>query len=206
MRVALKQRKKDLVDARLDSRTRLLRTRALLYGALPLGSVAVATALTSALWRYIQPSATPLFFLAVMTSALYGGVAAGWITTVASTASIAFWFMAPTHSFNVGTDDGFRLVAFGAVAVLTNSIAAARNRAQEQQRRLIEELREANARIQTLSDLLPICPHCKRVRTADAEWKPLQRYLDEAPNLRVTHALCADCATREYPEFQASRP
>jgi K+-sensing histidine kinase KdpD len=177
----------------------------LLYVALPLGSVAGATTLTSVLWPYIQPSATPLFFLAVMTSALYGGVVAGSVATAASTASIAFWFMAPARSFNIGTDDAFRLVAFGAVALLTNSIAAARNRAQEQQHRLIAELRSANARIQTLSDLLPICPHCKRVRTTDAGWKPLQQYLDEAPNLRMTHALCPDCATREYPEFQPGR-
>src|SRR3954463_4248276 len=95
----------------------------LLYVALPLGSVAGATALTSVLWPYIQPSATPLFFVAVMTSALYGGVVAGGVATAASTAAIAFWFMVPTRSFSIGTDDAFRLVAFGAVAVLTNSIA-----------------------------------------------------------------------------------
>ena len=174
--------------------------------ALPFGSVAAATALTWVLWPYVQPSATPLFFLAVMTSALYGGVVAGSVATAAATASIAFWFMVPALSFGIGSDDAFRLVAFGAVAVLTNSIAAARNRAQEQQHQLIADLRAANARIQTLSDLLPLCPHCKRVRTTDAGWTSLQQYLDEAPNLRVTHALCPDCATREYPEFQAAGP
>jgi K+-sensing histidine kinase KdpD len=178
---------------------------AMMYVVLPLGSVAGATALTSVLWPYVQPSATPLFFLAVMASALYGGAVAGSVATAASTASIAFWFMAPALSFSIGSDDVFRLIAFGSAAVVTNSIAAARNRAEEQQRRLIAELRAANKRIKTLSDLLPICPHCKRVRTADTSWKPLQQHLEEASDLRMTHALCPDCASHAYPEFQPVR-
>jgi len=171
--------------------------------ALPLVSIAVATALTWLLWSYIQPSSTPLFFIAVMTSSLYGGAVAGLIATLASTAVIAFMFMPPRFSFDIGADDAFRLIMFGVVALMTNSIAAERKRAAAQQQRLIDELREANARIQTLSDMLPICPHCKRVRTNETNWQSLEAYLDEAPDLRVSHALCPQCARRLYPEFHA---
>jgi K+-sensing histidine kinase KdpD len=177
-------------------------TRPVRQLVIPLGSVGVATGLTWLLWPYIQPSSTPLFFIAIMASSIYGGRLAGLTSTCLSTAVIAFLFMSPRFSFKIGTDDAFRLIVFGVVAVLTNSIAAERKRAEQQQQRLIDELRNANARIQTLSDLLPICPHCKRVRTHD-RWTPLQIYLDEAPDLRVSHALCPDCSAQIYPEFHA---
>ncbi len=177
--------------------------RVLKLVAWPAGSVAAATALTLVLWPYIQPSSSPLFFVAVMASSLYGGLAAGLMATAASAASTAFFFMTPRFTFDVGTDDLFRLAVFAVAAVVTSSIAAQRNRAEAAQRRLIGELREANSRIQTLSDLLPICPHCKRVRSAETTWLPLDRYLDEAPDLRVSHALCPECKVRDYPEYQA---
>ena len=90
---------------------------------------------------------------------------------------------------------------FGGVALLMNSMAAERKRAAGQQQRLIDELRDANARITTLSDMIPICPHCKRVRTSGSGWTSLQAYLDEAPDLRISHALCPQCARSVYPEF-----
>jgi K+-sensing histidine kinase KdpD len=170
---------------------------------IPLGSVAVATTLTWVLWLYVQPSSTPLFFIAVMASSLYGGVLAGAIATCASTAAIAYLFMEPRFSFDIGPDDAFRLIMFGVVALMTNSMAAERRRVGAQQRALIAELQDANARIRTLSDLLPVCPHCKRVRTTDTTWQPLERYLEDAPDLRVSHALCPQCARTVYPEFTA---
>jgi hypothetical protein len=88
------------------------------------------------------------------------------------------------------------------VASVANS-AAQRRRVEARQRTLIAELQEANARIRTLSDVLPVCPHCKRVRTTDTKWQTLERYLEEAPDLRVSHALCPQCARTVYPEFHA---
>ncbi len=51
---------------------------------LPVGACALATLITWKLWPFIQPSASPLYFLAVMISALYGGVVAGLVATVLS--------------------------------------------------------------------------------------------------------------------------
>jgi K+-sensing histidine kinase KdpD len=64
---------------------------------IPLGSIALATVLTWVLWPYVQPSSTPLFFVAVMASALYGGVVAGLMTTILSTAVIAVLFAGPPN-------------------------------------------------------------------------------------------------------------
>jgi hypothetical protein len=88
---------------------------------------------------------------------------------------------------------------------LTSWIALQRNRVDEQQRRLVAELQSANARIRTLSDMLPICPDCRRVRVGESipEWKTVETYLAETPELQLSHTLCPDCSARHFPEFHA---
>lgn len=172
---------------------------------LPVGGCALATLITWKLWPFIAPSASPLFFLAVMVSALYGGVAAGLIATVLSAATTAYFFMTPQFSIAIDHSDIFRLFVFAAVALLTSWIALQRNRTDEEQKRLLVELRTANARIRTLSDMLPICPDCRRVRVGEEipEWKTVETYLAETQELQLSHALCPECSARHFPEFHA---
>jgi K+-sensing histidine kinase KdpD len=169
---------------------------------LPTTITAAATVLTLWIWPNIRPTASPLFFLAVMISSIYGGVTAGLLSAALSTVATAYFFMSPEFSFRIeSTADVFRLMVFGMVALLTNSIAAERNRAEADQRQLIDDLRLANSRIRILSDLLPTCPDCKRVQVS-SEWKSLERYLAETPGLQISYALCPDCSARNFPEFQ----
>jgi K+-sensing histidine kinase KdpD len=172
---------------------------------LPILATALATAVTWILWPHIRPSASPLFFLAVMASSVYGGILAGLIATVLAGMSTAYFFMTPQFSVSIDPADIFRLVVFASVALLTNSIAAERNQTEREQRRLVEELRAANAHIRTLSDLLPLCPYCRRVRVgnSDGGWKSVESYLAETPELQVSHAVCPDCSARHLPEFHA---
>ena len=170
---------------------------------LPIGACALAALITWKLWPFIQPSASPLFFLAVMVSALYGGVVAGLIATLLSGVTTAYLFMTPQFSMAIDHSDIFRLIVFAAVALLTSWIGFQRNRTDEQQRRLVAELRTANARIRTLSDMLPICPDCRRVRVGEEipQWKTVETYLAETPELQLSHALCPECSARHFPEF-----
>jgi K+-sensing histidine kinase KdpD len=172
---------------------------------LPVGACGIATLITWVLWPFIQPSASPLFFLAVMVSALYGGVAAGMISTLLAAVATAYLFMTPQFSLAIDPSDIFRLIVFAAVALLTSWIALQWNRSNEEQRRLVAELRTANARIRTLSDMLPICPDCRRVRVGETapEWKSVEAYLSGTPELQLSHALCPECSARHFPEFQA---
>jgi K+-sensing histidine kinase KdpD len=172
---------------------------------LPIGSCALASLITWKLWPFIQPSASPLFFLAVMVSALYGGVIAGLIATVLSAVATAYLFMTPQFSVAIGHSDIFRLVVFAAVSLLTSWVALQRNRVDAEQRRLVAELQSANARIRTLSDMLPICPDCRRVRVGESvpEWKSVETYLAETPELQLSHTMCPDCSARHFPEFHA---
>lgn len=172
---------------------------------LPFASTAFATGITWVLWPYIRPSASPLFFLAIMASSVYGGILAGLVATVLAGTITAYLFMPPTFSLSVDSGDVFRLLVFASVALLTNSIAAERNRTEQDQRRLLDELRAANARIRTLGDMLPVCPDCKRVRVGeeDTGWRTVESYLAETPELQMSHALCPDCSARHFPEFHA---
>jgi hypothetical protein len=50
-----------------------------------------------------------------------------------------------------------------------------------------------------LTDALPICMGCKKVRDADL-WLQVEAYLDNHLDLRFSHGLCPECSRRLYPE------
>ena len=52
-----------------------------------------------------------------------------------------------------------------------------------------------------LRRLVPICCHCKRVRTDDAYWQSVEQYLQERFDTRCSHGICPDCARRVYPDY-----
>ena len=67
---------------------------------------------------------------------------------------------------------------------------------------------EHDARVtaeQTLSELkllrgiIPICMHCKKVRTEGNDWQQIERYVHEHSDAKFSHGLCPDCAQTHYP-------
>jgi len=62
--------------------------------------------------------------------------------------------------------------------------------------RAIESLRSGVKRIETLEALLPLCAWCKRVRTEEGIWKPVEQYLRDKGAPEATHGICPDCAAR----------
>jgi hypothetical protein len=58
---------------------------------------------------------------------------------------------------------------------------------------------------QTLSELkmlrgiIPICMHCKKVRTERNDWQQIERYVHEHSDAKFSHGLCPDCARTHYP-------
>jgi PAS domain-containing protein len=51
-----------------------------------------------------------------------------------------------------------------------------------------------------LTDALPICMGCKKVRDDDL-WLQIEAYLDSHPDLKFSHGLCPDCSKRLDPSF-----
>jgi signal transduction histidine kinase/CheY-like chemotaxis protein len=129
------------------SRTRAAWRRALPGIAVALVSVAAATALTAALWPLVTPSATPLFFAAVVVSSWFGGMRPGLLATVLSVLLTEAYFLPPMFGIDFGT--AVRAASFVTVAVLVASLyeraRASQRRSEELARAREDLLREEQA-------------------------------------------------------------
>lgn len=56
-------------------------------------------------------------------------------------------------------------------------------------------------KIAKLSDLLPICANCKKVRDDQGYWNQIEAYLAEHSKTEFSHSICPDCARELYPEL-----
>jgi signal transduction histidine kinase len=115
-------------------------------------AVLVATAATVVIKPWVEPSLSLLFFPAVMIPALYGGYGPALLATFLSTVSLAYFFIPPVNSFQIGVDDAIRLVVFAAVSCATAWLGSARRRAEASQRRSLNELEHAVATLRKVSD------------------------------------------------------
>jgi hypothetical protein len=73
--------------------------------------------------------------------------------------------------------------------------------AQEQQERLISDLRTAMANVKTLRGLLPICASCKKIRDDRGYWNQLETYIHKHSEAQFSHGLCPDCIQQLYPDL-----
>jgi hypothetical protein len=67
---------------------------------------------------------------------------------------------------------------------------------------LIRELQEALAKVKTLSDMLPICAGCKKIRDDKGYWNQLEDYISEHSEALFTHGLCPACLEKAYAEVE----
>ena len=73
--------------------------------------------------------------------------------------------------------------------------------AERARERLIGELSDALSQVKTLSGLIPICAHCKRIRGDDGYWQQVEQYVEEHTDADFSHGLCNDCIRTLYPEL-----
>ncbi len=55
--------------------------------------------------------------------------------------------------------------------------------------------------VRTLRGLIPICAHCKRVRTDVGDWQQIERYVREHSEAEFSHGVCPECMRENYGEF-----
>lgn len=59
---------------------------------------------------------------------------------------------------------------------------------------LHRDLDKAHEEIRTLSGMLPMCAGCKKIRNEqNGQWEPLEKYLTDHSEAKVSHGLCPDC-------------
>ncbi len=77
---------------------------------------------------------------------------------------------------------------------------AMRKIAEQVREDLILELKDAIAKIKTLTGLIPICAWCKKIRDDKGYWKKVETYIREHSDASFTHGICPDCLKKESPE------
>jgi hypothetical protein len=69
----------------------------------------------------------------------------------------------------------------------------------------IEFQKKKEKQIQNLETLLPLCAWCKKYRSENGEWKPIEKYLQESGAPAVTHGICPECASKQMDIAQSRK-
>lgn len=69
-----------------------------------------------------------------------------------------------------------------------------------ERKQALTDLRRALDDVRKLEGLLPICSHCKAIRTEDGSWQRLEEYIDQRSEVTFSHGVCPSCEGRYYPE------
>jgi two-component system, LuxR family, sensor kinase FixL len=111
---------------------------AVLKYSLAVSSVAFAVIIT----HLFRPDVlySPLFFLAIMLSAWFGGFGPGLVAALLSTLSINYFFLHPIHTVQFEFSDLPKILVFFVSALLASSWSAAKSRAETMLRRARDEL------------------------------------------------------------------
>jgi hypothetical protein len=86
------------------------------------------------------------------------------------------------------------LWTFGFILLVNQRLAVERNET-------ISRLQLALDQIKTLTGILPICAHCKKIRGDEGYWEQLEGYMSKHTEVEFTHGICPSCANAHFPEF-----
>ena len=64
-----------------------------------------------------------------------------------------------------------------------------------------ENLQKAMAEVKSLSGLLPICSHCKKIRDDSGYWNQMESYISQHSGAQFSHGICEECLQKHYPEY-----
>ena len=69
----------------------------------------------------------------------------------------------------------------------------------DEDKRVIDYLSE----VKTLRGFVPICSHCKSIKNEKDEWHPIEHYLGQENEAKLSHGICPACIKDLYPEIQS---
>jgi len=76
-----------------------------------------------------------------------------------------------------------------------------RKQAEAEREKLVKKLQSALEEVNTLSGLLPICSHCKKIRDDKGYWTQIESYIHEHSGAEFSHSICQECAKKYYPDM-----
>lgn len=63
---------------------------------------------------------------------------------------------------------------------------------------LLEELKEKVDKVATLSGMLPICAHCKKIRDDRGYWERVEAFISKHAGTAFSHGICPECYDKHY--------
>lgn len=92
--------------------------------------------------------------------------------------------------------------------ILISPIFETIKRNEENQRRLVSELKntlaelqDAHSKVKLLNGFLPICASCKKIRDDKGYWNQIEAYIRDHSEAEFSHGICPQCARELYPEY-----
>ncbi len=77
-----------------------------------------------------------------------------------------------------------------------------RKLAEEEREKLVNELKDAAAKIKTLNGMLPICSYCKKIRDDKGYWERVETYISKHTDTVFSHGMCPECAKKALHELE----
>ena len=65
-------------------------------------------------------------------------------------------------------------------------------------------LQQSLEEVRLLTGLIPICMHCKNIRSDEGFWRTVERYVENNSNARFSHCICPPCLEEHYGEMMVS--
>lgn len=63
---------------------------------------------------------------------------------------------------------------------------------------IIDHVRRQAQEIKILRGILPICMTCKKIRTPEKKWLPVEAYITKNSEAKFSHTFCPDCGEKFY--------
>jgi hypothetical protein len=216
-----------------SGRLPLLGIRALMIGVLAWGLISVVRARSSRLFEQrllIATGAAVLIELALRLLRPRDNISPVWLEIVLVLGCYAIVPNRPVYQaivamtlsvgtslilvfYNVGVKAADRtgiiltLVIANAVGIVASRERVARQRREEEawrnERDAKLELQRAHSEIRILRGLLPVCSHCRRIRTEAGAWQAMERFVAEHSEAQFSHGFCPDCMAEHYPDLNA---
>jgi hypothetical protein len=151
----------------------------------------------------VLDATTPLSLAVWILQVVLVWVATSWATRrqIVAVAAVCATFIvigcwwSPKTGPLTWVDASNLLLGLGTVSALTHSCL--RRMATEDARR--NAARELGKMIRIVSQLLPICPWCQRVRNETGTWEQMEIYIRNHSHVGFRHGMCQECAARFDP-------